>query len=492
MLNRLRRIPRWTWIVSAIILVAYVALFLRYNIGKTTMSRDVAWGWTLAASNVPVGDRAWPILKDLEPPVELEPTSDHPFAQAWPNVSPHDDSWPQLVEFVNQRASAIDRVLTASEKRALAFYADKMYTTKPLTEFPKNGKVDSALLINVPLPPFGVMRRASRLLQVHARVSLSNGNVADALREVDAVIALAKMCRETNDRTGELVYLALLANARNIVLHMLESYPGALKDEQLQSLSHTMRALPNPNLDPGTTTENEYVEDWLQRMYTDDGKGNGRLIFNVDSSVGPRPTYNRFIGPVTSIFEPSRAELRSAWQRYCKALNNDHRTPAWELQELSSTAVFDSIPDHGQYKFIKVFMNRDDRTRSVLAMLDIDRGGILAAIALERWRLSHKRYPDSIEQLVPKYLEELPIDACSGKPLVYRLVDGKPILYSVGNDGNDDLGKVDDPSKRTSKQRENTPPVYGWCPAAKRANAPDADHVLFDPAGITKTRSGAQ
>lgn len=489
MLKRLRRTPRWVWISAAIIFVAYVVLFLRYNVGSAKMTRDVAWGWTLAASSVPVHERAWPVLKEFEASTDLVPLPDDPLALSWPIITPRDDTWPLAIEFVNQRALAIDRFLVASEKRALAFHADMMYTTKPLSEVPDNGKVDSALLINVPLPPFGVLRRGCRLLQAHSRIALANGEVAEALSDVGAVISLAKMCRETNDILGEMVYLSLNAVARNMVFYMLESYPGLLTDEQLQSVSGTFRELPNPNFDLSTTTENEYVEDWLQRVYSDDGRGSGRLVFNVDSSIGPRPTYNRFTGPVISVFEPSRAELRSAWERYCAAVNDDLRTPAWELQELSSTKVFDSIPDRGQFKVIRVFMQREISTRRTLAMLEIDQGGILAAIALERWRLANRKYPDSLEQLVPKYLEALPIDACSGKPLVYRLVDGNPILYSIGNDGNDDLGKVDDPSKRTTKQREATAPPYGWCPAAKRANAPDADHVLFDPAGITKPRT---
>lgn len=496
MLNRLRRIPRWVWISCAVLVIVYAVLFVRYNVGVPTVSGKVSLAWALTASEVPVDERAWPILKALEAPGELDPVRDDPLWEVWPAVAPGDDKWLQAVEFVDSRAAATESVLLASQKRALAFHANEWHPTSPLNIVDENGKrvkqdvqAPYVLLINVPLPQYNVIRRAAKLLQVGARVSMSRGQVADAVRNVDAVIALSKMCRETDDLVGEIVYISVTATARNMVRDMLESHPGALDDGQLQRLFMTLRDLPAPDLAPGTTLENEIVEDCLQRLYTDDGSGSGRSIFNIDSAMGRRPTYDRFTGPITSFFEPSRAELRSTWQRYCNAVAVDQRTPAWQLSELSSMKALDSIPDRGLYRTIRVLINREDRTRSMLAMLEIDQGGILAAIALERWRLAHQRYPDSLEQLVPSLLAAVPVDACTGNPLVYRVTDGKPLLYSVGNDANDDLGKVDDPSKRTTKQRENTPPLYGWCPANLRPSAPDADHVLFDPSGLTKSNA---
>jgi hypothetical protein len=65
---------------------------------------------------------------------------------------------------------------------------------------------------------------------------------------------------------------------------------------------------------------------------------------------------------------------------------------------------------------------------------------LLAHIALRRYRLSNAAYPPSLEEIVPRYLDRVPIDSFSGKSLIYhRLEDGYQ-LYSVGRDRRDDGG----------------------------------------------------
>ena len=65
------------------------------------------------------------------------------------------------------------------------------------------------------------------------------------------------------------------------------------------------------------------------------------------------------------------------------------------------------------------------------------------AIALERYRLAHGGYPESLESLVPQFLGKLPHDIINGEPLHYRLTaDGQFVLYSIGWNEVDDGGVV--------------------------------------------------
>lgn len=63
--------------------------------------------------------------------------------------------------------------------------------------------------------------------------------------------------------------------------------------------------------------------------------------------------------------------------------------------------------------------------------------------ALERYRLAHGRYPESLEALVPQFIDKLPHDIIGGRPLHYRRTDdGRFLLYSIGWNEKDDGGTV--------------------------------------------------
>ena len=65
------------------------------------------------------------------------------------------------------------------------------------------------------------------------------------------------------------------------------------------------------------------------------------------------------------------------------------------------------------------------------------------ACALERYRLAHGKYPETLDALAPQFIAKVPHDPISVQPLHYRPTDdGQFILYSVGWNEKDDGGVV--------------------------------------------------
>jgi hypothetical protein len=65
----------------------------------------------------------------------------------------------------------------------------------------------------------------------------------------------------------------------------------------------------------------------------------------------------------------------------------------------------------------------------------------MVACALERCKLARGEYPETLEALVPQYIDALPHDVIGGQPLHYRRAsDGTYVLYSVGWDEVDEGG----------------------------------------------------
>jgi hypothetical protein len=70
--------------------------------------------------------------------------------------------------------------------------------------------------------------------------------------------------------------------------------------------------------------------------------------------------------------------------------------------------------------------------------------GAQCLVALRRWQLQHRKLPDDLETLVKAVgMSDVPIDPYSGQPLRMTVIEGKPVIYSVGLDGKDDKALSD-------------------------------------------------
>ena len=105
---------------------------------------------------------------------------------------------------------------------------------------------------------------------------------------------------------------------------------------------------------------------------------------------------------------------------------------------------------------------------------------LLTAIALERYRIWNNAYPGTLQQLGPELLRSLPHDFMDGRPLRYRLTeDGHFVLYSVGLDGTDDGGTL-------QQRRPGEPSSAGFVGFGIQ---PGTDLVWPRPASATEAKA---
>jgi hypothetical protein len=72
----------------------------------------------------------------------------------------------------------------------------------------------------------------------------------------------------------------------------------------------------------------------------------------------------------------------------------------------------------------------------------------LTALAIERFRATHRKLPETLDALAPGY--SVPKDPFDGAPLRYRLLTKGYVVYSVGADRHDDLGREPPERKKSS------------------------------------------
>ena len=79
-----------------------------------------------------------------------------------------------------------------------------------------------------------------------------------------------------------------------------------------------------------------------------------------------------------------------------------------------------------------------------------------AALAIQRYRLAANKLPDTLADLVPTYLDTIPMDPFDGNDLRYKKLDmGGFVVYSIGEDLSGDGGKEKPPKSKMSDNSHN-------------------------------------
>jgi hypothetical protein len=96
---------------------------------------------------------------------------------------------------------------------------------------------------------------------------------------------------------------------------------------------------------------------------------------------------------------------------------------------------------------IKLFSAGMDKIFMAGARITAQHRCAIVLLAVERYRLAHGRWPRALSELTPTYLSKIPTDPYNSQPLCYRVVEDGVVVYSVGPDGQDDHGNLDQTMK---------------------------------------------
>jgi len=134
----------------------------------------------------------------------------------------------------------------------------------------------------------------------------------------------------------------------------------------------------------------------------------------------------RWINEAWKIAQLPAPQQSSAWRRH----EDDFRTGSGDIHP-------------PRWRPISFFFMPSFRKIGEASLRDQSRlSCVIAALAAERFRLAHKRWPNDLQELCPTYLKEVPIDPFDGKPLKLAQRDDGIVIYSVDKDGNDDGGDI--------------------------------------------------
>ncbi len=110
----------------------------------------------------------------------------------------------------------------------------------------------------------------------------------------------------------------------------------------------------------------------------------------------------------------------------------------WQRLQIRSRILF--------HRFTLVAMPRLTFERKPVLTAIMWRRLAITSLALAAFHDEAGSYPAALDDLVPKYLPEVPTDLFTDQPVIYRQTDGGYLLYSAGINARDDGGATASPA----------------------------------------------
>jgi hypothetical protein len=306
-------------------------------------------------------------------------------------------------------------------------------------------KYDEPNPAGILLPHLAQIKSMIQALRLRSAARLEVGDTAGAHADTMTGLRLAATLREEPLLISYLVRLACIGIMEGTVAEGIARHQWT--PEQLQALQEQFQQM-DLLRHCWLSLRGEMVGFGVRLIdYFETHRGDVETVFGPPAEEGgemPAPCQNiKWRLMPAGWFEQNKSSILRAHLSYTLPQLDvaHHRIKLAPAAE--GDAVWKQLPSGPYAVFVRLLLPALDSTfrKCARAQATADQAGM--ACALERFRLENKRYPDSLDQLAPKYLAQLPLDVITGAPQKYHpTVEGGYVLYSVGRDGKDDGGST--------------------------------------------------
>ena len=469
------RVYQGVGVLVGLFALTYGVQAIRFAAGSPTISRNFTAELNKPILAIPNDQRAWPIY--LNAWAELQPTAtDIDALDTMVTATPGTPEFEAARAWLDRAQPQLDRVRAAAKLPALGYVLglapepvlSQTYNPStvpvPVAEInakssaqtpPANLVKENPTLYEISLEPLGPMRRLALYVKMDTLVAADARDGERVVQNVRTLLGMARQVDKMPFMLSDLIAMAIASVAWESTIEIIASYPGVLNDAQLAVIAQEFAKDSGPNeIRAHLGNETDYFEDTLQRMFTDDGNGDGRLTpagLRFLQQLSSSPPFERVmdssatlhaLGPAIMTVAPGRKATLVEWKKAFAAAEEYEQTPIWEWEtnpdtsftahmhqsNLSNPVIVTLMPAFGSV------IVKSDRTQQT-------REAAMVVVAIERYRLANRVWPATLDALVPMYLATVPLDRCDGNPLRYRFTPQGPIVYSIGWDRIDDQGR---------------------------------------------------
>ncbi len=473
--RRRKRITIALWVVVCLTLSWWLRGKASVYFGMPNPKVDYLALMTERARAVPEEERAWPVYREAL--VEMAKHPGSPTERTNRKILAPDGKSriepPQVVKFLSEHRDLVAEIKRGARVPRLGFVPTTAVAHEDAELWPyeyaepalQNNTEGPPKLFALPLRHFRQLRVVRRILEFELETAIAAGDGAEVVRTIDGLLTLALQMNEVEIGMCNIFARGVLLSALRRTRAVLTSSSGILTDEDLAQLATSIRrddirAILDINPD---VQRWEYLDN-LQQFYTDDGAGDGRLspwtVYYLHYlSTMPQGSSLYRVESFAPFLAPTRSDLLSLFEEAHRWATEEYGRPLWQIEGFNLNDFQRERLDIPSIQRTFSFWHKFGfwlHTVMIYAALErVDHDATLAAIACVQYRRASGDWPQALADLVPAYLDEVPIDAFDGNAIRYAPIDGAPVLYSVGTNGIDEGGV---PGRYT----ESDPPDDGF------------------------------
>ncbi len=295
------------------------------------------------------------------------------------------------------------------------------------------------------------MRAITNALYWNARLLAQNHDIETAFGELLSCWQFGNhLMQGPKPLTSQLLGMGIKRKACNVGFLLIHDTEIS-KDQFRSFLSQFEHLLQKENLSCDLTCEKLELYDNIQRLFTDDGNGDGRVprLLLRGMKDDPQKIYQVLAPGLTkeeieTWGRSQRKETTELIDRLFSSYSDAFaRSPAQLIKD--GVNINDIIEETLGNNIISMYIPALSKIHSIFYENKAFESAFVTTLAIFCYKQTCHSFPENLEILISEgYISSLPLDPYSSASLIYRKTEDSFILYSIGKDFEDNGGIHDD------------------------------------------------
>ncbi len=493
-----------TWTIRAALVtlgagaLLYAGLTVRFYTSSPTIRTNYLARLNAPILAAPESDRAWPVYEEAL--VEWYKIEAYMLSVSAMDRDSEDlnrryagvESFPIILKEHPDRADTIgamkayrptlDRIAEAAKRPMVGMLLSPntrdiqipgASRTLTVTTPPTGEAADQPSLVETIIPHFMHTRHIARMLAFDCNIAIEERDAQRAYQDLIAMLNLGDQIGSEPFLMGKLVGIAIHSFTVNQIYRVYALAPALLSREHTIGLARQLATSSANGSALDLDQERAMFLDVLQRSFTDDGRGGGRLTpagVRLVQTLTEAPLDFGFItdeapwilrstlSAATPLAGASVVGRRKQLRKYDELLAEvqralDEGPRGIETFHNWSRSNFKPLRSGMLPRWSPLIELTPSYNKLLIATMRLrsEFDATLVLLAADTYRIEHDAWPESLEQLVPDYLSTIPDDPfLQGAQILYRADASGPTIWFRGPDADDDNAYESDDLKKSS------------------------------------------